>query len=95
MATTFAHASPIPAFGQASADRVQRTRPSRYQWMDALVTFAVIGWFAMALAGMVGGLHGVASTPAAQAAATREMPAALPQASTGLGNSTHARMRLI
>jgi hypothetical protein len=95
MATTFAHASPSPAFGAAPPDHFQRTRPSRHQWVDALVTLAVMACFTAAIAGMVGELHAVASTSATQAAATREASAALPQGSTSLGNSAHPGMRLI
>ena len=56
MKATFAHAAPIPAFGAAPAGRVPRTAPSRCQWVDALVTVAVVAWFAVALASMVGEL---------------------------------------
>ena len=95
MKATFAHSAPIPALGAASADRVPRTRPSRCQGVDSLVTMAVIAWFAVALAGMAGGLGGVAPAPATQAAAGTQRPAALPQASTSVGDAAHPRIRLI
>ena len=82
MATKFSHSSPSLS-------------PSRHQWADALVTFAVMAWFTASLAWMVGELHAFPATPVTQSAATRELPTALPQASTSLGNSAHPRMKLI
>ena len=95
MKATFAHSAPIPASGAAPADRVPRARPLRFQGVDSLVTVAVIAWFALALAWMVGGSGSVALAPATQAAAETERPAALPQASTSVGDAAHPRMRLI
>jgi hypothetical protein len=92
MTTTFVHAARIPAFGAAPANPVQPARASRYQWVDALVTFAAVAWFTAALAGMVGEWHGAPSAPAA---ATGGMPAPLPQASASQGDTAHPRMRLI
>lgn len=94
MGTTFASASPIPAFGAAPADPL-RFGPSRYQWVDALVAIAVMAWFAAALVGMVGELPEAPSVPATQPVAVREMPIALPQASSWPGKFAHARMTLI
>jgi hypothetical protein len=92
MTTTLSHASPIPAFGKAPADRVQRTP---HQWVDALVTIAVLAWFTAALAWMIGDSRGVPATPVAQHAAAKDLPAALPQASAKPGKSASAMMRLI
>ena len=95
MKATFSHSAPIPAFGAAPTDRVPRARPLRFQGVESLVTFAVIAWFAVALAELAGGLPGVAPAPVTQAAAGTERPAALPQASTSVGDPAHPRMRLI
>jgi len=95
MKAALSHSAPRPAFGAPLADRAPRTPPSRFQRVDSLVTFAVIAWFAVALAGMVGGLGGVAPAPATQAASGMERPATLPQASTSLGNSARSKVQLI
>lgn len=95
MKATFAHSASIPALGAAPADRVPRTEPLRFQGVESLVTFAVIAWFAVALAELAGGLHGAAPAPVTQAAAGAVRPAALPQAATSVGGPAHPRMRLI
>jgi hypothetical protein len=70
-------------------------RPSRYQLVDALVTFAVMAWFTAALAWMVSDARGVSSAPVTETAATKDVPAALPQASTSPAISAHVRKRSI
>jgi hypothetical protein len=95
MKAKFAHSAPIPAFGAAPVDRAPRARPLRFQAVESLVTVAVIAWFAVALAELASGLHGVAPAPVTQAAAGTERPGALPQASTSVGDPARPRMRLI
>ena len=99
MTTAFAHTTPIPAFGTAREERMPlvqaRIGPSRNQWVDALVTMAVMAWFAVALAAMNGEFHGVPAAPAAQPASASDRPSALPRTSARPGNSAGAGISLI
>ena len=95
MKAILSHSPPVPAGGAAQATGVARNKLSRCQGVDSLVTFVVIAWFAVALAAMVGGRDGIAPASATQAAAGTDRPAALPQASTSLGDPPHPRIRLI
>ena len=61
-------------------------RPSRYQWVEALVTFTVMAWFTAVLVWMVGELYGGPSGPLAEISVSTIAPMAMPQVSAGPAN---------
>lgn len=92
MKAPLAIGSPVPALGSAPAGRMRGR-------LDALVTLAVMAWFAAALGGMIGEMIGesraVALAPAAVRAAARDQPTVQSQASARPENPARGRVRLI
>lgn len=107
MATALAIQAPILVPGIAAAERMQLAPdsimpiarapfgPSRGPLVTALVTIAIMAWFSAVLVTMMGELHGIPTAPSTQPEAAGDMPAGLPQASTGPATFVHARMSLI